>query len=56
MDDPLENRAMSRNSSLMSSLRMIPNLMLIFDFNCLEHSSTEKPKSCNGSAKKKIID
>lgn len=37
-------------------LRMIPNLTLRFDFNCLEHWSTEKPKSCNGSAKKKTAD
>ena len=37
-------------------LRMIPNLMLRFDFKCLEHCSREKPKSCNGSAKKNTTD
>lgn len=37
-------------------LRMIPNLMLRFDFKCLEHRSTEKPKSCNGSAEKNTTD
>jgi hypothetical protein len=31
----------------------MPNLMLRSDFNCLEHWSIEKPKSCNGSAKRK---
>lgn len=37
-------------------LRMIPNLMLRFGFKYLEHCSTDKPKSCNGSVKKKKTD
>lgn len=37
-------------------LRMIPNLMWVFGFSCLRHWSTDKPKSCNASAKKKTTD
>lgn len=42
--------------SILYLLRMIPNLMLRFDFKCFEHRSTEKPKSCNGSAEKNTTD
>lgn len=34
-------------------LRMMPNLTLRFGFKCLAHWSTEKPKSCSGSVKRR---
>lgn len=36
--------------------RMILNLTLRFDFNCLEYWLIEKLKFCNGFVKKKIVD